>query len=133
MAFDKALELALEGLEEKIKYVENLNKDIREAINKYDKVNINSPKEAIPFTLNFSIKGVKAINFASALEKYEIYVSTKSACCPPGTPSKAVYAMSKDKETATSSIRISLSHLTTKEEINEFIRCFDLCYKEMVI
>lgn len=133
LALDKALELALKGLEEKIKYVENLNKYIREELSKYSKVNINSPKEAIPFTLNFSIKGVKAVNFASALEKYEIFVSTKSACCPSNTPSKAVYAMSKDKEIATSSIRISLSHLTTKEEISEFIRCFDLCYKEMVI
>ncbi|MGE5456630.1 MAG: cysteine desulfurase family protein [Ignavibacteriales bacterium] len=132
LAFDKALELALENLENKIKYVEDLNKYLREELSKYKKVNINSPKDAIPFTLNFSIKGIKAINFTTALEKYEIYVSTKSACCPPNTPSKAVYAMSKDKDMATSSIRVSLSHLTTLDELHEFMKYFDICYKEMV-
>ena len=44
---------------------------------------------------------------------------------------KEVITLTKDKEKAKSSIRISLSYLTTKSEIEEFINIFDKCYKEL--
>ena len=59
-------------------------------------------------------------------------VSVKSACSVEGTPSKAVYAVSRDRKSALSSWRISLSHLTTAEEVTEFLKIFDGCYKELV-
>jgi cysteine desulfurase len=65
------------------------------------------------------------------LEEKEIYVSTKTSCCPPESPSKLVYALTKDKQLATSSIRVSLSHLTTKEEINIFLKGLDECIEEL--
>ena len=59
-------------------------------------------------------------------------VSTKTSCCPLNTPSKLVYALTRDKMLASTSIRISLSHLTKEEEIDEFLKIFDECYKEMI-
>ena len=41
-----------------------------------------------------------------------------------------VYALTKDKGLSTSSIRVSLSELTTEEEINIFLKEIDNLYKE---
>ena len=45
--------------------------------------------------------------------------------------SKAVYAVTKDEEAASSSLRISLSYLTTKDEIDTFLKCFEICYNKL--
>ena len=58
-----------------------------------------------------------------ALEEYDIYISTQTACSK-GEYSKAVYAVTRDKDKATHSIRISLSYLTTYEELDKFIEVF---------
>jgi cysteine desulfurase len=98
----------------------------------YPLVHINSPINSIPYTINISIKGVKSSKFVEALQNYDVYISAKTSCCPENTPSKMVYAVSKDKSLSTTSLRISLSHLTTKDEIEQFFNIFDKCYKELV-
>ena len=56
------------------------------------------------------------------IEEKEIYVSTGSACSSKQKkPEKTIYALTKSEVLATSSIRISLSHLTKYEEIDELI------------
>ena len=80
--------------------------------------------------MNFSINGIISKDFANRLSNKEVYVSTKSACCPDGSPSKNVLALTGNKEEASSSIRISFSHLTKEEEIKEFLRIFDEVYME---
>ena len=59
-----------------------------------------------------------------ALEKEQIYISTQSACAT-GEKSMAVYALTNNDELATHSLRISLSHLTTKEEVEKFVNEFN--------
>ena len=59
-----------------------------------------------------------------ALEENDIFVSTQTACST-GDYSKAVYAVTRDKERAGHSIRVSLSYKTTKEEIDTFVKVFD--------
>ena len=127
----KALRLALENIEEKYKYVLELNKYLKDKLSLYDKVKINSNDKCIPHILNISIIGVKPETMLHALEKHEIYISTKSACSDSNSKSDVVYSLTKDNSRANSSIRISISHLTTKEEIDEFIKYFDICYKEL--
>ena len=67
-----------------------------------------------------------------ALEEYDVYISTQTACSKGGEMSKAVYALTHDEERAKSSIRISISYVTTKEEIDGFLDAFDKCYKKLV-
>ena len=129
-ALETALSISLATRQERYKIVEELYNTLRENLLTYPKVTINNTKNSIPYTLNFSIKGVKAIEVQQQLEKNKIYVSTKTSCCPIATPSKLVYALTKDKNKASSSIRISLSHLTTQKEIENFISIFDKIYKE---
>lgn len=127
----KALRIALENLDEKYNHVNNLNKYLKEELSKYEKVRINSNDYSIPHILNISVLGVKPETMLHALEKYNIFISTQSACSSSNTKSKAVYAVTQDNDKALSSIRISISYITTKEEIKEFLKYFDICYKEL--
>ena len=61
----------------------------------------------------------------------EIYLSTTSACSLKNIPSKSVLAITGSKELASNSLRISLSHLTTKDEIDKFLQEFQRIYKEL--
>lgn len=128
----KALELALKDLETNYTYVENINKRVKKDLINYPNVHINSTINSIPFTLNISIKGIKSMEFAQELEKYDIYVSTKTACCPTNTISRSVYALTSDKKLALSTLRISFSYLTTSEEIDIFLKYFKICYDDLL-
>ena len=59
----------------------------------------------------------KPETFLHALEEYDIFISTQSACST-STISRAVLELTKDEEKAEHSLRISLSGLTTNEEID---------------
>ena len=132
VSMEKALQLALTHQEERIRYVRSLNDTLRTALLRYPQVRINSPKGAVPHILNISVQGVKGTAFQQALSAQGVCVSVKSACSTEGTPSKAVFAVSRNRKNALSSWRISLSHLTTQKEIEEFLQIFDHCYQELV-
>ena len=70
--------------------------------------------------------------FIHALEEHEIYVSTNTACSTNDV-SSSIMAIYKDVKRASTSIRISISYLTTRDEINKFINVFDECYKKLII
>ena len=130
VATEKALEIAVTNLEERYNYVKKLSNKIKNKLKEYKNIHINNTENSIPYTINFSIKGIKALEITEKLEKYDIYASTKTSCCPIETPSKLVYALTKDKGLSTSSVRLSLSHLTIENEIDEFLKVFDIIYKE---
>ncbi|MEG0013436.1 MAG: cysteine desulfurase family protein [Cellulosilyticaceae bacterium] len=132
VSIDKALELALAHRDSRYKHVSHLNKLLREHLSSYSSVKINSTSKSMPFILNLSLKGMNAVALQSELEKHEIYVATKSACCTLNTPSRPVYALTKDRKLALSTLRISLSHLTTEDDITKFLECFDACYKKLI-
>lgn len=116
----KALRLAYENIEQKEEHVKEFNNYLREELTK-NKIIINSPRTAIPNILNISIEKIKPETILHALEKKEIYISTKTACSTNNL-SDAVYAVTKDEEKASHSLRISISYLTTKQEIEIFIK-----------
>ena len=128
---DKALDIALKNEKKRYNHALKLNKKITEHLKTYDFIHINNTDKSVPFTINFSIKGINSKDFTKMLEDNEVYVSTKTTCCPENTPSKLVYALTKDKSLASTSLRVSVSHLTTEEEIDEFIKIFDKCIEEL--
>ena len=127
---DKALDIAIKNIAERYEYIKKLSDKIKNSLSKYENVFINNTENSIPHIINFSIKNIKSLDIQKALENNDIYVSTKISCCPVLTPSKLVYALTKDKSLAVSSLRVSLSHLTTEDEVNTFIEVFDKIYKE---
>lgn len=129
IAMEKALDIALEKLDERYEYVQKLNQKLREKLKTYNDVQINTINENNPFILNLGIKDIKANDFKEELEKYGVCISIKSACSVTISPSRTVMAITHDRKRALSSWRISLSHLVTNEEIEEFLNIFDKCYK----
>ncbi len=127
----KALRLSLENIQEKYDYVLKINQELKNYLKKYDNVHINSNEKCIPHMLNISVLNIKPETMQHALEDYDVYISTQSACSSSNTLSKAVYELTKDKLVASHSIRISLSYLTTKEEIEIFKKTFDKCYNSL--
>ena len=131
-ALETALRLSLEQQAERIALVREHNTLLRARLSAYPKVRINSPAAAIPHILNVSVSGVKGGVFQKALDEAGVCVSVKSACSVEGTPSRAVFAVSRDRKNALSSWRVSLSHLTTDDELAQFLDAFDHCYKELL-
>lgn len=132
VSIETALRLALKEQNERVAQIAALNRRLRTELGKYPAVRFNSPENAVPHILNLSVSGVKGTVFQRELGNHGVCVSVKSACSTEGTPSKAVYAVSRDRKNALSSWRISLSHLTTEAEITEFLQIFDRCYKEFL-
>ena len=126
-----ALDLAVIDLPNRIDYVAKLNAELRAALSTYPLVRINSPEHSIPHVLNLSVRNVKGTVFQRELDAKGVCVSVKSACSSDGLPSRAVFAVSRDRRNALSSWRISLSHLTTEDEIKAFLQAFDVCYREL--
>ena len=131
VSLSKALRLSLDNIDEKYKHVENLNRYLKDKLKKYENVLINSNDCCIPHILNVSVLGIKPEVMQHALEEDDIYISTQTACSKSG-PSKAVLALTNDIERANSSIRISISYCTTKEEIDIFLKSFDKHYKKLI-
>ena len=130
-SLETALEAAVGELPARTARVKEANAFLRDALSKYPKVHINSPENAIPHILNLSVENVKGTVFQRELDAEGVCVSVKSACSSDGLPSRAVFAVSRDRRNALSSWRISLSHLTTQEELDGFLRAFDACYTRL--
>ena len=111
--------------------VRSLNDRLRAELSRYPKVRINSPANAVSHILNLSVQGIKGTVFQRELDARGVCVSVKSACSSDGLPSRAVLAVSQDRRNALSSWRISLSHLTTKEEVTGFLQAFADCYNTL--
>lgn len=120
VSLSKALRLSLTDLEEKQKHVFNLNQYVRSVLKEMKGIHINSDEGCIPHILNFSVEGMKPETLQHALEEYDIYISTQTACSKGGA-SMAVLEVTKNEAFANSSVRISIASITTKEEIDYFL------------
>lgn len=126
----KALDIILPIIDVNYEYVTKLNSYIIEHLSKYKEIHINSTKNSIPYIINFSIKNIKPETFIHAMEEYNIYISTKSACSTSDI-SKAVNCIYNDVEIASHSIRISLSYKNTVAEVEKFKEVFDIVYNKL--
>ena len=129
-ALSKAVRLANSNLEKKERFVSLLNEKIINTLNKYPNILFNKTKYSIPHILNISVMDVMLEVMVHALANYEIYVSSNTACSS-GEVSNAVLAVYNDLNRAKHTIRISLSHITTTEEINKFLEVFRTEYEKL--
>ena len=118
----KALELAYTNMDKKYKHVQELNTYLKEKISKLNNIHINSNEYCLPHILNFSIISKNPNEIQEYLSNKEIYISTQTACSSGSNISPSVLALTNNKEYAKSSLRVSISHLTTKEELDIFIK-----------
>lgn len=114
------------------KYFNNITSDysIVKEINNYFRRNlfnnniiINSSIEGSPYIINLSIPNILGETVVHKLEEKNIYISTGSACASKiKKPEKTVFAMTKNTVYANTTIRISFSHLTKFEEVDELLK-----------
>ena len=96
---------------------------LREKLEKNNKIVFNTNGDNISYyILNISLIGIRGETIVHTLERDEIYVSTGSSCSSKlAKPEKTIYAISESNERSTSTVRISLSFLTTYEEIDALV------------
>lgn len=109
---------AFNNLDEKYKYVKELNNYLKNQMS--DLVVLNSNENCIPHILNFSIPNKNSEDTLKFFSDNDIFISSKTACSS-GNYSLVVNELYNDMERASSSVRVSLSFHTTKEEIDIFI------------
>ncbi len=121
----KALRLSLENYSKEHSHVKEINRycldKLKEEFN--EKLLVNSPSDASPYILNFAIKNKRGEIIVNALSELGIYISSKSACSSYSKDySKSVYELTHDEFISKNSLRVSFSYLTSKEEIDIFIK-----------
>lgn len=118
--FAKAAELAYENLEQDVERMYALREELTSAVKNIPDVVINGcpGKEGAAHIVSASFWGVRSEVLLHALEERGIYVSAGSACAAhKPQPSATLKAIGAEKELLHSTIRFSLSALTTREEI----------------
>ncbi len=120
-SFAKAIELAYTNLDERIDIVKELNQYLRDSLKDLDNIHINSTQHSIPHIFNISIKDSIPEKDLMKLSDKGFYLSSKSACSGQEEFSKSVFALTQNTDYAKTSYRISLSHLTSQKEIDDFV------------
>ncbi len=85
-------------------------------VSEIDGVFVNSPNDALPYIINISVEGVPSQVMLNSLSSMGIYVSAGSACAK-GHRSNVLSAMGVPPKSIDSAIRISLSKLTTENDM----------------
>lgn len=98
-----------------------LRSRLLENLEKISGVCINSPPDAAPYIVNFSVPGVRSEVMIHYLERQGISVSSGSACSR-GAKSHVLTAMGLPPRRIDSAIRVSFCRDNTLDEIDEFCR-----------
>ncbi len=131
VSLSKALRLSLENIDYQYQLVNKLNNKIKSSFLKINNLVINSTNQSIPHILNISLLTIKPSTLVNALSDENIFVSTKSACLDIKQPSIPLLTLTKNELIAKTSIRISLSYLTTDQEIKKFLEVFNNIYQAL--
>ncbi|MBI3008625.1 MAG: cysteine desulfurase NifS [Candidatus Omnitrophica bacterium] len=117
----KAIELAMQDMEEKTKRIRNLAEYLyRGLMERLDHVHLNGhPTERIPGTLNLGFEFVEGEGLILNFDMKGIYASTGSACTSGSLePSHVLVAMGVDPVVTQGAIRFSLGNSNTSEDMD---------------
>lgn len=115
----KTMRLAFEECKKHHLLVEELNTYLRQQLEDIPDVIINSPTNASPYIINFSVISIGSEIMMNALNSRRICVSAQSTCSSrTKAPSHTLKAMGKSDAISYGSIRVSLSHFNSKAEID---------------
>lgn len=121
VGFGKAMELALENMEERSEYETQLRDHLIDRVLAeipYTKLNGDRTKR-LPNNANFSFRFIEGESLLILLDQNGICASSGSACTSGSLdPSHVLLAIGLPHEIAHGSLRLTLSEKTTKEEID---------------
>ena len=96
---------------------------INRVMNEIDDVKLNGHKfKRLPGNANFSFKNINAAKLVEDMGNEGICISAGSACAAAGgKPSQVIMAINVQKEYAYGTVRITISHENTRNEIDETV------------
>ena len=114
---------------EHIAHQNALKTRMQEGLAQIEGVHLLGAQEA-PHIVNLAVPGLRSQGLLNKLQDHGICVSAGSACSK-GHRSHVMEAMQVSPELIDGSIRVSLCHETTKEEVETFIRLFPELIREL--
>jgi cysteine desulfurase len=116
-----ALEDAVEHMEERNAHIKYLRDNLLERLLQIPDAHLNGSLEnRVPSNINIRFSGVSGSKLVTLCSLYGIYISSGSACNEGiSTPSHVLKAIGLSDEEALSSVRITVGHTNTEEEINQ--------------
>ena len=121
VGFGKAAELAGSQMKERMEYESNLRNYFIDRVSKeIPYAVLNGPKEnRLPNNANFCFRFIEGESMLILLDNNGICASSGSACTSGSLdPSHVLLAIGRPHEIAHGSLRVTLSHETTKEDID---------------
>ncbi|MUV39311.1 Cysteine desulfurase [Lentibacillus sp. JNUCC-1] len=119
----KAVRLVTEMRGNHLKDLYEIHEFLYESLKQMPEIKINTPEHSAPHIINISTPWAKPEVLVHVLDERGIYISTKSACSSKeGEASPVLLACGHDTRRAQSSVRISLTYETTKEEVRMFLK-----------
>ena len=100
--------------------IRELNTYCRERLLEAESTEIHSPEDGLPYILSFSAGNIRSETMLHYLAEKGVYVSSGSACSK-GKSSHVLTAMGLPRKTVDSTLRLSFSRYSTKEEVDCFI------------
>ena len=127
-----ALQLAEKNKKANLDRMEHLRDSFVEKLRHIEGIVMNSPSNASPYVIDFSLRNHKASVVVEALSNRGFDVSSVSACSSKGEPSSYVLlAMGKDPRLAANPIRVSFLPSTGEDEIDLFIAALTRILQEV--
>ncbi len=115
-AFGKAVEANLPSIAERLESAKELNAYMRKTLAEAG-AEINSKESASPYILSIAVPNIKSETVLHYLEQQKIYVSSGSACSR-GKKSGVLRTFNIPDKVADSTVRISISGETSKDDID---------------
>ncbi len=132
VALAKAIRLATLNQSNLMRHLQQINDIIRERLENYPGIVVNSPFDASPHILNISFPGVRGEVLVNAFSKRGVMISTTSACSSKHAKiNEVLNAMQIDKMNILGSIRLSFDHHTTLEDVTLFFEKLTEVYQEV--
>ena len=118
-----ALEDTIEHMEERNKHIEALKNNMLDKLLQINGAHLNgSIENRAPGNINIRFDGVSGARLVTLCSLYGVYISSGSACNEGiSEPSHVLKAIGLSDEEALSSIRITIGHQNTEEEINKAV------------
>lgn len=120
LAMASALEDTVEHMYEYNKHIETLRNKMLDKLLQIDGSHLNcSLENRVPSNINIRFDGVSGSRLVTLCSLYGVYISSGSACNEGiSEPSHVLKAIGLSDEEALSSIRITLGHQNTEEEVD---------------
>jgi cysteine sulfinate desulfinase/cysteine desulfurase-like protein len=129
----KAAELARKNVS-RTEHMKKLRDELKQGIMRLipdAKLN-GHPESRLPNTLSMTLPGLRGESVVIAMDQHGIALSSGSACKSGSPePTHVLIAMGKSEEDAHCSVRLSVSHSTTRKEVEETLYALSQVLEEM--